>query len=85
VFANSGDEPLDMNGWTVEDEVGKTYTFPDGFTLEAGATVTLHTGSGTDTATDLYWGADSPVWNNGGDTVIVTNADGDRVLTEEYE
>jgi competence protein ComEC len=85
VFANAGDEPLDMSGWIVEDEVGKTYTFPDGFTLEAGATVTLHTGSGTDTATDLYWGADSPVWNNGGDTVIVTNADGDRVLTEGYE
>ncbi|MFT4947552.1 MAG: competence protein ComEC [Natronomonas sp.] len=84
VFTNSGSEAVQLSGWTVEDEVGKTYTFPDGFTLEAGASVTLHTGSGTDTETDLYWGAESPVWNNGGDTVIVTNADGDRVLTEEY-
>jgi competence protein ComEC len=84
VFTNTGDEPLDLSGWTVADEVGKTYTFPDGFTLDPGEEVTLHTGSGTDTATDLYWGASSPVWNNGGDTVIVTNADGERVLIEEY-
>jgi competence protein ComEC len=83
VFANVGDEPLSLEGLTVEDETGKQYTFPDG-SLEPGATVTLRTGSGTDTETDLYWGAGRPVWNNGGDTVIVIDRDGERVLTEEY-
>ncbi|OYR42346.1 competence protein [Halorubrum sp. Ib24] len=85
VFENAGDETLDLSGWTVEDEAGKRYEMPDGVTLAPGETLTLRTGSGTDTETDLYWGAGSPVWNNGGDTVIVENATGDRVLAESYE
>jgi competence protein ComEC len=84
VFRNSGDETLDLSGWTVEDEVGATYTFPEGTTLAPGERGTLHTGSGTDTATDLYWGSGSPVWNNGGDTVIVRNSQGDVVRQETY-
>jgi competence protein ComEC len=46
--------------------------------------VTLHTGSGTSTTTELYWGSGSPIWNNDGDTVIVSNANGERVLEETY-
>lgn len=75
VFENTGSESLDLSGWTVEDEAEKTYTFPDSYTLEVGATVTLHTGSGTDSERDLYWGAGSPVWNNAGDTVSVRNSE----------
>ncbi|QIO25029.1 lamin tail domain-containing protein [Haloarcula sp. JP-L23] len=85
VFRNTGDGPLDLGSWTVSDEAGKTYTVPEGYTLDAGATVTLHTGSGTDTDTDLYWDAGSPVWNNGGDTVTVRNSNGDVVRQETYE
>ena len=84
VFENTGDTALDLGGWTVEDEAGKTYTFPEGYRLDAGATVTLHTGSGTDTESDLYWGRDSAVWNNAGDTVIVTTATGEEVLRVSY-
>jgi competence protein ComEC len=84
-FENGGDEPIDLSGWTVEDEAGKTYEIPQGFTLDPGATVTLRTGSGTDTDTDLYWGSGSPVWNNAGDTVTLLNADGERVVEETYE
>lgn len=80
VFTNTGDEPLDLSGATVRDAAGRTYTFPDGTTLEPGATLTLHTGSGTDTDTDLYWGSGSPIWNNDGDTVTVTTADGEQLL-----
>ena len=58
---------------------------PDGYTLPAGETVTLHTGSATDTQTDLCWGSGSPVWNNGGDTVSVRNSDGDIVREETYK
>ncbi|EMA64360.1 beta-lactamase [Halorubrum kocurii JCM 14978] len=85
VFENAGDDAVDLSGWTVEDEAGRSYEFPEGFTLEAGATVTLRTGSGTDTATELYWGSGSPVWNNDGDTVILTADDGERVLEVSYE
>ena len=84
VFTNEGDSTLDLSGWTVEDEADHRYSFPAGFTLDPGASVTLHTGSGADTWTDLYWGAEQAVWNNGGDTIIVTNAEGERVLEESY-
>ena len=84
VFANDGDDPLDLTGWTVEDEAGASYAFPDGFRLDAGERVTLHTGSGTDTERDLYWGSGSPIWNNGGDTVIVRNSQGDVVREVSY-
>ena len=83
-FQNSGDSSLDLTGWIVSDEAGKTYQFPDGFTLDPGATVTLHTGSGTDTKTDLYWEAGRPVWNNDGDTVTVTTSEGEVVIEEAY-
>ena len=79
-----GEGSLDLSGWTVQDDAGATYTFPDGTTLEAGAEVTLRTGSGEDTSTELYWGSGRPIWNNDGDTVIVTNAAGEQVLTEGY-
>lgn len=67
-FENTGSSDQDLTGWTVEDEASHTYQFPDGFTLGAGDTVRLHTGNGTDSNTDLYWGSGSPVWNNSGDT-----------------
>ena len=84
VFENRGNDPLDLSGWTVRDESGRTYAFPEGTTLAPGARVTLHTGSGTDSETDRHWGAASPVWNNDGDAVTVETANGSRVLTEAY-
>ena len=84
VFENTGTGTLDLSGWKIEDEAGQRYTVPDRFELAAGETVTLYTGSGTSTPTELYWGSGSPIWNNDGDTVIVTNANGERVLAESY-
>ncbi|EJN58925.1 DUF4350 domain-containing protein [Halogranum rubrum] len=83
VFENQGTAAADVTGWEVQDEVGKTYTFGS-FTLDAGATVTLHTGSGTDTDTDLYWGKGGAVWNNGGDTVYLYDASGTLVTSTSY-
>jgi micrococcal nuclease len=80
---NRGDETLDLSGWTVADEAGKTYTFGT-VTLGAGERVTLHSGSGEDTASDVYWGRSSAVWNNGGDTVTVRDADGEVVAELPY-
>lgn len=84
-FRNTGDAALDLGGWTIEDDADHDYTVPTGFTLEAGEEVTLYTGEGEDTDTDLYWGLDNPVWNNGGDTVHVYNANGELVTERSYE
>jgi hypothetical protein len=47
--------------------------------LQPGTRIRLVTGQGSDTASTLYWGEDQALWNNGGDTVTVRTASGERV------
>lgn len=82
-ITNTNDTALDFEGWTLSDEAGHTYEFGD-VTLAPGDSVTIHTGSGTDTETDRYWGASRPIWNNDGDTVIIQNESGDIVARTTY-
>ncbi|UTF54817.1 lamin tail domain-containing protein [Natronosalvus rutilus] len=86
---NTGDESLEMTGWTLRDRedggrVGvnlRRFDFPSGFTLEPGADVTIVSGQGEDTDETLYWGEKrQQVWNEDGDLVIVQNAAGEVVL-----
>ncbi|MFC6735686.1 lamin tail domain-containing protein [Halolamina salina] len=84
-FGNAGNETLDLAGWTVRDEAGHVYTFPEGAEIPPNGTITLHTGSGEDGDGAYYWGQGSPVWNNGGDTVIVRNESGETVIEREYD
>lgn len=84
VLKNAGDEPLYLSGWTVSDEANHRYTFPEGTTVAPGATLTLHTGSGEDTATDVYWNSSGAVWNNDGDTVTIRTASGEVVVERSY-
>jgi hypothetical protein len=46
--------------------------------------VTLYTGSGTDSDIELYWGQGRAVWNNGGDTVTLTDDNGEEVDVYQY-
>ena len=79
VIENIGISDVDMTGWQLRDAADHTYTFPNGFVLKAGAEVRVHTGSGTDTETDLYWGRRQAVWNNNGDTAYLYDAEGNLV------
>jgi len=83
-FRNAGDEALDLSGYTIRDEAGAEFAVPDGFVLAPGARVRLHTGAGESTATDLYWDAGAPVWNNDGDTVVVLDETATEVLAYSY-
>lgn len=84
VLRNTGRDRLDFGGVQVSDAVGHTYTFPTGATLAPGASLTLHTGAGTDGHGDYYWSAGSAVWNNGGDTVTVRAANGTTLARQTY-
>lgn len=64
-----------LTNWTIRDKTGYAYKFGT-FTLEPGASVTLHTGSGANTSTDRYWGKRWYVWNNGGDVAYLRNSSG---------
>lgn len=85
VFENTASESIDLGGLVVSDAAGHTYTFPSGFTLAGNTEVTLHTGSGTDSRSGLYWGAESAIWNNNGDTVTVETPSGTIIIEETYE
>lgn len=72
-ISNLGDMEEDMTGWTLEDGQNHTFTFPD-FVLAAGSKVKVHTGSGNDTAEDLFWNRNNPIWNNNGDVATLKDA-----------
>jgi hypothetical protein len=72
---NIGPTSRDLTGWTVEDLAGHVYTFGR-FTLGAGRKVIIHTGQGSNTSTDRYWGRGWYVWNNTGDKAKLHNSAG---------
>jgi hypothetical protein len=84
-FVNAGDRRLDLSGWRVRNEAGRTYRFPAGTTLDPDESVTVHSGRGKDTTQDLYWGATDSIWDARRDTVVVESETGERVLREPYE
>lgn len=77
-ITNQGEEDVSLEDWTLSDAQNHTYTFGE-FILLAGASAKVHTGTGDDTEEDLYWNKASPVWNNGGDTATLVDAEGNVV------
>jgi hypothetical protein len=67
---NTGTTTRTLTGWTGLDPANHVYTFPT-FKLGAGKSVKLHTGEGTNSSTNLYWGRGYYVWNNTGDKAIL--------------
>jgi len=82
-FRNTCSFAISMNDWTVKDEATHIYKFPD-FILTSYQTVTLYTGSGSDSFDELYWGETWSIWNNNGDTLYMWDSDGNLVLAYEY-
>ena len=68
-----------LTGWTLSDKEGNVYTFPD-FSLWGGGAINVHTTSGTNTVTDLYWGQPNAVWN-AGDQVTLSDTSGTVIAT----
>jgi hypothetical protein len=81
-IANTGATAADLDGYTVTDAGSNAYLFDEPFILAAGASVKLHTGTGTDTATDRFWGRSSHVWSNSADNATLNDADGNTVATK---
>jgi LysM repeat protein len=55
---------VNMAGWTMTDGEGNQFTFPSLSLLSKGEVI-VHTGKGTNTSTDLYWGETEPRWATG--------------------
>lgn len=81
---NRGNRTIDLSGWQIADGADHRYTVPDGVALAPGDELRIVTGSGTDDAETLHWGASDPIWNNDGDVVRVWNTAGELVIEYTY-
>ena len=74
VIRNGGTSTMKMAGWVLHDaaRLGVTHKFVfPAYGLKPGKSVRVHTGSGTNTATDLYWGETVYVWGDDADTATL--------------
>ncbi len=55
---------VSLAGWRLSDEDGNVYVFPQLSLLE-GSSVSIHTTTGLDSVTDLYWGLSFSIWKPG--------------------
>jgi hypothetical protein len=86
VFKNTTGSAIRLKGWKIVSAPSSDdqhYTFPR-TKVASGHTVTLYTGSGTNSAGKRYWGASGPRWDNDGDKAILKNASGGVVDKCQY-
>ena len=55
---------VSLEGWTLSDAEGNTFTFPT-ISLFADVQMRVHSTPGRSTPSDLYWGREAPAWNAG--------------------
>jgi LysM repeat protein len=75
VIRQNGDGELLLAGWRLEDGNGNVYEFPTLQLVKDGFEINVFTKAGTDTADNLYWGLDNPVWKTG-DTATLKDEQG---------
>lgn len=64
IVRNPSGSAVPLAGWWVRDSAYRRYTFAKGTVIPAGGTLTVHVGTGRNTATDLYWGLTQPIFTN---------------------
>ena len=71
---------VDFTGWILKDESTKSYKFSE----DVGKSFILHSGKGSDTATDIYWGKEQHIWNDDHDEIFIRDADGFLAYYDSY-
>lgn len=69
-----------MEGWKLKDESRKVYTFKNSLA----SPLILHSSSGIDNASDLFWGSSTDIWNNDRDSLYLFDKSGGLVHYESY-
>lgn len=85
VLRNTSSKAVKLAGHRVKDKAGHTYVFGKGFVLKGKKSVTIHTGTGKNTASHVYWKQKNYVWNNTGDTAYLQNTKGKKLDTCAYK
>jgi hypothetical protein len=82
-ITNTSSKAAGLGQWVLHDAGGHLFDFPS-FHLKAHTSVRIHTGAGSNGAKNLYWGSTWYIWNNGGDTATLENANGAKVDSCTY-
>lgn len=80
ILVNESDTPYSLQGWQLQRGDGPAYSFRSDVPLYPGGSIRLHTGAGTDTSIDFYWGQSEAVWKAGTEAKLVTG-DGNTVTS----
>jgi hypothetical protein len=80
---NDTQAAISMDNWTIRDVAEHVFTFPS-FVLQVGSSVKVWTKSGNGDAENLFWGRGKAVWNNTGDTAILSDQNGKEVARYAY-
>ncbi len=84
-IVNEGYGTVAVSGWVIRDESSSNrFTIPSGISLNPGNVLTIVTGCGTDGGGTVHWCSDTPVWSNGGDTVVLLDTRGNAVARLAY-
>jgi Lamin Tail Domain len=80
---NTSGHRITLTGWTLRDKQNHVYKFGT-YKIKAHGYVKIHTGKGTNTQTDRYWGRSWYVWNNTGDQATVKDSSGNVIDSCSY-
>lgn len=80
VIEHVGELQLALAGWRLIDGSGTEYRFP-ALVLHPGGQVTVHTRTGDNTASELFWNRQVAVWSKGEELTLV---DAERNVQASY-
>lgn len=75
LVVNVGSAAVELEGWTLSNDAGSMYTFGETLLFGDGAGIIVHTGSGDNSPTDLYWGSGAASWASG-QVIVLRDAAG---------
>lgn len=67
---------FDLSGFTLKNNAGDAFHFPDGFHISQGHPIRVYAGPGEDIATELYWGLSGRAWDAMGDCAHLVRPNG---------
>jgi hypothetical protein len=76
---NRGENPADLTDWQLRDENGNAFIFP-ALILNSGGAIKVLSKTGTNTVIELYWQADTSIWQSG-ESARLLNPNGELIAS----
>ena len=83
-IANTGNQPLDLSGYTLTDEAGDAYTFPEGAQVQPSEAAVVFGGGAPTGIPGSFVDTGLPSLANGGDGLTLADASGTALASVSY-